>query len=152
MINPSEIKSAVDLLRDLYNYVKQTANHDPKVIDTLETIRIKILDAREKELELLEKVRELQESLKTKSMPYDRDVEAYYEDEGDGSRTHYCLRCADADGKKCKLSENYPRGFICRVCGHQYFSKEDAEITRNENEMKRASRPRKAASRSSLWD
>lgn len=77
MINPSEIKSAVDLLRDLYDYVKQTTNYDPKVIETLETIRIKILDARKKELELLEKNRELQEALKTKSMPLDRNVEAY---------------------------------------------------------------------------
>lgn len=77
MINPSEIKSAVDLLRDLYDYVKQTTNYDLKVIETLETIRIKILDARKKELELLEKNRELQEALKTKSMPLDRNVEAY---------------------------------------------------------------------------
>ena len=151
MINPSEIKAAVESLRDLYNYVKQTANHDPKVTEALETIRIKVLDAREKEFELLEKIRELQEALKTKSMPFDRDVETYYEDGEDGVRIYYCLRCADADGKKCKLSGNYPRGLICRVCGYEYSSKEDAEKTRSEDAMKRASRPRHVINRSSRW-
>ena len=151
MINPSEIKAAVESLRDLYNYVKQTANHDPKVTETLETIRIKVLDAREKEFELLEKIRELQEALKTKSMPFDRDVETYYEDGEDKARIYYCLRCADADGKKCKLSGNYPRGLICRVCGYEYSSKEDAEKTRSEDAMREASRPQYVINRFPPW-
>lgn len=103
MINPSEIKAAVDLLRDLYNYVKQSANYDPKIIESLEAIRTKVLDAREKEIELLEQVHGLRETLKMKTMPFDRNIQAYYENEEDGQRIYYCLRCADADEKNANF-------------------------------------------------
>ena len=75
----SEIKSAVDLLQELTKYIKKSANYDPQVIQDLEGLRGKILDAYSTEIELRQKLHELEEQLAIRKLPYDTDMATYFQ-------------------------------------------------------------------------
>lgn len=126
----SEIKSAVDLLQDVVKYIKKSANYDPQVIQDLEGLRGKILDAYSTEIELRQRLNELEEQLAMRQLPYDSDMAAYYKLADNGEKEFFCQRCADAERKLCRL-QRMNHGCYCRACKEFYQTAEQKAADSN---------------------
>ena len=115
----SEIKSAVDLLQELTKYIKKSANYDPQVIQDLEGLRGKVLDAYSTEIELRQRINELEEQLAMRNLPYDADMAAYYQVTENGAKEFFCQKCLDVDRRQCRL-QRMEHGHYCRACQEMY--------------------------------
>ena len=115
----SEIKSAVDLLQELTKYIKKSANSDPQVIQDLEGLRGKILDAYSTEIELRQKLHELEEQLAIRKLPYDTDTATYFQLAESGDKEFFCQRCLDVERHLCRL-QRLDHGYYCRACKEFY--------------------------------
>ena len=119
MVVVSEIKAALDLFKDILQGVKALHNYDPELIAKLNELQGRILDFRQKEMELVGEIDGLKQQLANREMPFDHDLGAYYEVDAQGEKNFFCQRCLDADNKSCRLKE-YPMGFHCRVCNNTF--------------------------------
>lgn len=115
----SEIKSALDLVQELTKYIKKSANHDPQVIQELDELRGKVLDAYNTEIELRQRLHELEEQLVIRKFPYDQEMAAYYQETESGEKEFFCQRCLDVERQLCRL-QRMEHGYYCRACKEFY--------------------------------
>ena len=116
----SEAKAAVELVKDLAAHLRQTGNHDPAIMQKFEDLRSKVLSAYETEIELRDKIRQLEQEQELKQMPYDEEAGLYYNENESGQREYFCQRCADVDKKKVRVVNEDPQNWYCMGCQNQY--------------------------------
>ena len=116
----SEAKAAVDLVKDLSGYLRQTGSHDPVVMQKFDDLRSKVLSAYETEIGLRDKIRQLEQEQELKEMPYDEESGLYYNEKESGQREYFCQRCADVDKKKVRVFNEEPQSWICMGCQTRY--------------------------------
>ena len=126
----SEAKAAVDLAKDLAAWLHQTKNFNPEVMQKFDDLRGKVLAAYETEIELREKIRQLEQDLEFKQMVFDDDTGLYYQDGENGKREYFCQRCADVDKKRVHvISEEHDR-WLCLGCNRSYKTQNAKAATR----------------------
>jgi len=131
----SETKAAVDLVKDLAALLRQTGNYDPVLIQKFDDLRGQVLTAYQTEIELYkevdslnEKVRQLEARLELQQMSYDKASGLYFVENG-GKRDYYCQRCADADKKQVRVTEQ-SHGWTCRACNQFYQTEQQNRNSR----------------------
>lgn len=115
----SEIKAAVDLVQQLTNYLRKSGNYDQQVLQDLEELRGKVLDAYSTEIDLRQKLQKLEEQLTLRNLAYDADMAAYYQLAESGEKEFFCQKCADVDKNLCRL-QRMEHGSYCRACKEFY--------------------------------
>ena len=126
----SEVKAAVDLVKDLAELLRKAGNYDPDVLNKFNDLRGKVLSAYETEIELLGKIRQLEQDLELKKMSYDADSGLYYQDDEDGKREYFCQRCADMDNKSVRVQTERPGLWRCFGCDCAYQTQASRAATR----------------------
>lgn len=114
----SEIKALVDLVKDAVETSKKIQNHSPELDAKLTTLQKCIHDAYTQMMELRSENDSLKAKVSIAEMPFDDDLGTYYRDSQEG-RAYFCQRCADADGKLCRMKLG-KFSYACTVCNTEY--------------------------------
>lgn len=132
----SEVKAAVDLTKDIISAIKAAQNYDPSILESLDKLREKILDAQAAEMEFREKITEMEKELALKDMDYDPDSGVSFDPSDTEKKRQLCTRCLEEKKIKSSLRIESTASH-CRICQEWYQSgaqKRAEEIQQSQND------------------
>lgn len=115
----SEVKAAVDLTKDIISAIKAAKNYDPVILDNLDKLREKILDAQVAEMELREKIAEMEKKLELKKKLFDQESGAFFDPADTNRERPFCARCLQEKQIESNLVYD-EMGSQCRICKEIY--------------------------------